>query len=372
MTISREIVLDALAAVEMSDGRALTFSDRLSEIRIRDGRVTFSIAIDASEVEAWEPVRRRAEQAVLRLGGVAGATVALTAERRSPAASGPEGRPAPSNAATAVSAARFPSLAKVRHIIAVASGKGGVGKSTTACNLALALAACTENGRRLKIGVLDADIYGPSMPKLFALRGAPRIVSGRTLEPLEGYGVKVMSIGFLVDPAKAMVWRGPMVASAVTQMLRDVAWGELDILVVDMPPGTGDAQLTLAQAVPLAGAVIVSTPQDLALIDARRGVAMFQAVGVPILGLIENMSYFVCDDCGKRHHIFAHGGARTEAAKLGVPFLGEIALEPRIRERSDAGLPIVIAEPDGAPAAAYAGIAQSVRAQLDAANPQGG
>ena len=204
------------------------------------------------------------------------------------------------------------------------------------------------------------------MPKLFALKGQPRITSGRTLEPLEGYGLKVMSIGFLVEAEKAMVWRGPMVASAITQMLRDVQWGELDVLIVDMPPGTGDAQLTLAQQAPLAGAVIVSTPQDLALIDARRGVAMFRDVGVPILGLVENMSYFTCDDCGKRHHIFAHGGARAEAAKLGVPFLGEIPLDPAIRERSDAGLPIVVAEPEGAPAAAYGEIARVVWAGLAA------
>src|SRR5205085_8493997 len=200
--------------------------------------------------------------------------------------------------------ARAQTIPGVRHVIAVASGKGGVGKSTTACNLALALLA-----QGLKIGVLDADIYGPSMPKLFGLHGKPRVIEGRILEPLDGYGVKVMSIGFMVEEETPMIWRGPMVMSAITQMLREVEWGTLDVMVVDMPPGTGDAQLTMAQQVPLAGAIIVSTPQDLALIDARRGIAMFRRVNVPVLGIIENMSYFLCPHCGSRTHIFSHGGA---------------------------------------------------------------
>ena len=377
MSVTREAVVQALQGVAARDGGTLAASPRLSEIVVRDGRVAFSITIDATEATAWEPVRRQAERRVTAIPGVTSVAIALTADktRQAPPDEPPDDKSAPPHPAPQAAAlgtpkapSGFPNLGKVHHIIAVASGKGGVGKSTTACNLALALGMLeTAGGGKLRIGVLDADIYGPSMPKLFALRGQPRIVSGRTLEPLEGYGVKVMSIGFLVDAAKAMVWRGPMVAAAITQMLRDVAWGELDFLVVDMPPGTGDAQLTLAQTVPLAGAVIVSTPQDLALIDARRGVAMFQDVGVPILGLVENMSYFVCDDCGKRHHIFAHGGARAEAEKLGVPFLGEIPLELAIRERSDAGLPIVVAEPDGAPAAAYLAIARAIKARFDRA-----
>ncbi len=346
-----------VAAVLGPDGVSLADSGRLSEIVVRNGRAYFFIAVSAAEAHAWEAVRKAAEIAAAAIPGITSATVSLNAERNAiPAATArPDIVDAP---------AKFPALAEIGHIVAVASGKGGVGKSTTACNIALAL-----KGLGLRVGILDADIYGPSMPKLFGLRAKPAVIGERTLVPLDGYGVKVMSIGFVVDEAKALVWRGPMVMGAITQMLRDVAWGPLDVLIVDMPPGTGDAQLTMAQSAHLSGAVIVSTPQDLALIDARKGVAMFQQVDVPILGIVENMSYFVCDECGKRHEIFSHGGAAKEAANLGVPLLGEIALDAIIRERSDAGLPIVVSEPDSPHAEAYRRIAALILERLRRVSP---
>ncbi|RWP08602.1 Mrp/NBP35 family ATP-binding protein, partial [Mesorhizobium sp.] len=297
--------------------------------------------------------------------------VALTAEKKgggmeAPVPSRAAPRPVPP-AAPATAAPRAAPHAPASHssgkrgvpgieaIIAVASGKGGVGKSTTAVNIALGLAA---NG--LRVGVLDADIYGPSMPRLLNIHGRPQTVDGKVLKPMENYGLKVMSMGFLVDEETPMIWRGPMVMSALTQMLREVEWGRLDVLVVDMPPGTGDAQLTMAQQVPLAGAVIVSTPQDLALIDARKGLNMFKKVDVPLLGIVENMSYFIAPDTGKRYDIFGHGGARREAERLGVTFLGEVPLEMGIRESSDAGTPVVVSKPDGAEAKIYRDIASKV------------
>lgn len=348
MTIDANEVRRALDAISGPDGRPLTLGGCLSEIVVRGSRIYFSLLVEPGVERRWEETRQAAERAVKALPGVVSVAVSLTAERSGGSVAAP-------SAATQTAAARFPSLADVKHIVAVASGKGGVGKSTTACNLALALRA-----RGLAVGILDADIYGPSMPRLLGLRGKPTVIGERTLVPLEAFGIKAMSIGFVVDEAKALVWRGPMVMGAITQLLRDVAWGSLDVLVVDMPPGTGDAQLTLAQSTRLSGAVIVSTPQDLALIDARKGVAMFREVGVPILGIVENMSYFVCDECGKRHEIFSHGGAQHEAQRLGVPLLGRVALDPVIRERSDAGLPVVIAEPDSEAATAYLGLADAV------------
>ena len=250
----------------------------------------------------------------------------------------------------------------VKSIIAVASGKGGVGKSTTAVNLAMGLAAIGQ-----RVGLLDADIYGPSLPRMAGITGRPSTADGKKLRPMENYGVKVMSMGFLVDEDAPMIWRGPMVQSALQQMLGDVAWGELDVLVVDMPPGTGDAQLTMAQKVPLAGAVIVSTPQDIALLDARKAINMFRKVDVPVLGIVENMSYFCCPNCGHRTEIFAHGGARACAAKYGVDFLAEIPLDIEIRETSDDGRPIVVSEPDHPVAEAYRELAMTVRDKLAAA-----
>lgn len=358
MAMTREDVLQALSTVPVdANGTNLMASGRLSDIHIDDaGRVMFSIMIDPSEAQVMERVRQAAAAAVQGLSGVKGVFASLTADR--PA--GP-GSPSPA-AAQRPRPAQQPKnqrIPGVKHVIAVASGKGGVGKSTTACNLALGLKALG-----LKVGVLDADIYGPSMPKLFGIHGKPRLLENRILEPMEAYGIKVMSIGFLVEEEAAMIWRGPMVMSAITQMLREVAWGDLDVLVVDMPPGTGDAQLTMAQATPLSGAVIVSTPQDLALIDARRGVSMFKRVEIPILGIIENMATFVCPHCGQTSHIFGHGGAREEATRLGVPFLGEVPLNMTIRELSDVGRPVVGTEPDGPHAKIYKDMAQQVWAAL--------
>ena len=295
MAVSKEQVLSALAKVPTPGGAALTDARVLSDIVAADNKVFFSITVDAAAVKAWEPVRKRAEEAVRAIPGVTSALVALTAERaggaapRAPQPAAP-GKPArPAHPADQVQ----PGIPGVDAVIAVASGKGGVGKSTTAVNLALGL-----RDLGLKVGMLDADIYGPSLPKLLAIKEKPQTIGGTRLKPIERYGLTVMSIGFLIDEETPMIWRGPMVMSAITQMLREVEWGKLDIMVVDMPPGTGDAQLTMAQQVPLKGAVIVSTPQDLALIDARRGVAMFKRVNVPVLGVVENMSYFLCPSCG--------------------------------------------------------------------------
>jgi ATP-binding protein involved in chromosome partitioning len=344
-------ILHALDGVKLPDGKPLGSSGRMTGIVVNDGKVICSIAIDAQEAGAMEPVRAAAEAKIRALPDAKTVLVGLTAEK------GPSRTTPPPQQPRATS--RPASLPGVKHIIAVASGKGGVGKSTTACNLALGLAALG-----LKVGILDADIYGPSQPKLFGLRGKPRLIGPRMLEPMERFGVKVMSIGFLVDEEQAMIWRGPMVISAITQMLREVAWGELDALVVDMPPGTGDAQLTMAQQTPTSGAVIVSTPQDLALLDARRGVTMFQKVDVPILGVIENMSTFCCPNCGHISPIFGHGGARLEAEKLGVPFLGEVPLDMNIRATSDEGRPIVATEPDSPHAQIYKDMARQVWAAV--------
>ena len=359
MAASKEDVVAALAKVQSPDGKSLTETKALSDIVVSDGKVFFSITVDSTAVKAWEPVRKIAEEAVKAVPGIKSALVALTAERArgqaqgSPVGGGQQRRPHPSDTVQ-------PGIPGVEAVIAVASGKGGVGKSTTAVNLALGL-----RDLGLKVGMLDADIYGPSLPKLLNIKEKPQTVGGTRLKPISRYGLTVMSIGFLIEEETPMIWRGPMVMSAITQMLREVEWGTLDVMVVDMPPGTGDAQLTMAQQVPLKGAVIVSTPQDLALIDARRGIAMFRRVNVPVLGIVENMSYFQCPQCGTRSDIFGHGGARHEAERLGVPFLGEIPLEMSIRETSDAGLPIVASQPDSPNAAAYRAIAAKVRDELD-------
>jgi ATP-binding protein involved in chromosome partitioning len=362
MAVTKEQVRACLQGINSPEGIPLPDTGTLSDVVATDGKVFFSISVDAAQVKAWEAVRERAEQAVRALPGVQSALVALTAERKAgaPSTRTPPGpalagaRPGPRGGGD-----NLQGVPGVEAIIAVASGKGGVGKSTTAVNLALGLAALG-----LRVGILDADIYGPSLPKLLAIKERPQTLGGTRLKPITRYGLTVMSIGFLIDEETPMIWRGPMVISALTQMLREVEWGTLDVMVVDMPPGTGDAQLTMAQQVPLKGAVIVSTPQDLALIDARRGIFMFKRVNVPVLGVIENMSYFLCPHCGTRSDIFSHGGARHEAERLGVPFLGEVPLHMTIREKSDAGLPVVATEPDGPHAKIYRDIAARVRDQL--------
>jgi ATP-binding protein involved in chromosome partitioning len=372
LSVTQQQVLDVLARVNSPDGIPLTQAKVLSAIAANDGKVFLSINVDASEARAWENDRAQAEAAVRAIPGVSVAMIALTAERKpgsaappppsAPHRHGPGVQPASSHRAPQGAAspmAKRSEIPGVAAVIAVASGKGGVGKSTTAVNLALGL-----RDLGLRVGLLDADIYGPSVPRLTGLREKPQLNDERKMIPLQRFGLAIMSIGFLVEEDTAMIWRGPMVMSAITQMLRDVAWGTLDILVVDMPPGTGDAQLTLAQNVPLKGAVIISTPQDLSLIDARRGLAMFKKVDVPVLGIVENMSYFQCPHCGTRSDIFGHGGARQEAERLGVPFLGEIPLHMSVRATSDSGTPIVESEPNGPYAALYREIGGKVRDQL--------
>jgi ATP-binding protein involved in chromosome partitioning len=384
--ITREEILARLRAVKGPDGSGdIVTLGLVSDVFVSDGKVMFSITVPAERAQELEPLRHAAETAVREMPGVAGAMVVLTAEKKAgataarapvrpnlppgrtvPPRAAPHAHPAPAREAPP-SGRNRPGVPGVDAIIAVASGKGGVGKSTTAVNLALAMKA---NG--LRVGILDADIYGPSMPRLLNLKGRPEAIGGRILRPMDGYGAKVMSMGFLVEEDTPMIWRGPMVISALTQMLREVEWGALDVLVVDMPPGTGDAQLTMAQQVPLAGAVIVSTPQDLALIDARKGLNMFRRVDVPVLGIVENMSYFICPHCGGRTDIFAHGGARHEAERLGVPFLGEVPLDLDIRVTSDAGTPVVETAPDGPHAKVYRDIATRVWAGVQRERGEGG
>ncbi len=348
-------VRNALSGViEPKSGQSIMAQGMVQGLVVKDGNVGFVMEIPAGRGEELEPVRQAAEDAVKALGGVLSVTAVMTAHK--PAGASPEkaraqGGPAGAAPSDNPSVEGIPGIGA---IVAVASGKGGVGKSTTAVNLALALASLGQ-----KVALLDADIYGPSAPRLLNLKGKPE-TDGKKLWPKEAYGIKAMSIGLLIEEDQPMVWRGPMVQSALEQMLRQVEWGEVDIMIIDMPPGTGDAQLTLTQRAPLAGAVIVSTPQDLSLIDARKGLNMFKKVDVPILGIIENMSFFTCPHCGGRTDVFAHGGAHQEADSLNVPFLGEIPLDIKIRETSDGGHPIVVIEPEGSHAERYRKIASTV------------
>ncbi len=336
----------------------------ISGVQVRDGHVVFAVEVDPAQTAEYEPLRKRCEEVVFGAPGVLSATAVLTAHSEAPRqapreapreatkAGAPQGAPG--------GAAQKTGIPGVRAIMAVASGKGGVGKSTTAVNLAMALKKLG-----FSVGLLDADVFGPSLPRMLGLSGRPDSEDGKTIEPKVACGVPCMSIGFMVDEDTPMIWRGPMVMSAVEQLLRDVRWGNLDVLVVDMPPGTGDAQLTMAQRVPLAGALIVSTPQDVALADVRKGLNMFRKVEVPVFGIVENMSYFLCPHCNERTEIFGHGGARRTAAELGTDFLGEIPLHLSIRETSDAGTPIVVDQPDSDYAKAYLALAERVAEKLE-------
>ncbi len=350
---SEQQILDALRQVADPDRKKDIVSlGMVSGLTVKDGHIAFAIEVEPERGPRLEPLRKAAEKAVFALPGVLSVTAVLTAHRGGPTQSPAA---APTGTPTARPGAGKAIVPGVRSIVAVASGKGGVGKSTTAVNLAVALAT---QGHR--VGMLDADIYGPSQPRMMGISGRPQARDDKTLIPLQNYGVKCMSIGFMVAEDTPMIWRGPMVMGAIQQMLRDVEWGELDILVADLPPGTGDAQLTMAQQVPLTGAVIVSTPQDIALLDARKGLNMFRKVDVPVLGIIENMSYFLCPHCGERSDIFSHGGARREAERLGSEFLGEVPLDMAIRETSDGGRPIVISQPGSPHAKTYQAIAARV------------
>ncbi len=364
-TATREDVIATLRGIpEPKTGRDPVSLDWVEGIAVNDGQVTVALRVPPDLGPDLEPLRAEIEGRLRALAGVSDATVVLTAERGPPAGGRGGGAGRASGGTGPNSAGPRQSIAPpgVRHVVAVASGKGGVGKSTTTVNLALALSA-----RGLKVGVFDADIYGPSMPRMLGLAGRRPTLENDRIQPLKTLGLSVMSIGFMMNEEDPVVWRGPMVMGALEQMLRDVDWGDLDVMVVDMPPGTGDTQLTMSQRVALSGAVIVSTPQDIALLDARKGLTMFRKVGVPVLGMVENMSYYICPNCGHREEVFAHGGARQTAEQMGCPFLGDIPLDIRIRELSDAGTPIVATDPEGAHARAYLAIADSMWEQLEGA-----
>jgi ATP-binding protein involved in chromosome partitioning len=344
---TQQALRDALRTInDPASGKDIVTAGLVEGIELRGNLVQVALLTDRAHAEAMEPVRRAVEELLARQPGITNATAVLTAHKPPPQPTPTTGHGHGQRQALL--------LPEVKAIVAVASGKGGVGKSTVAVNLAVAMARAGH-----RTGLLDADIYGPSLPRMLGLSRKPEVRHERMI-PLQAWGLSCMSIGFLVDEETPMIWRGPMVMGALEQMMGQVEWGPLDILVVDMPPGTGDAQLTMAQRVALTGAVIVSTPQDIALVDARRGVRMFERVRVPVLGLVENMSFFCCPACGHRAEIFGHGGARTEAQRLGTEFLGEVPLLLDIRTASDAGTPIAAAAPESDAARAFASLAARV------------
>jgi ATP-binding protein involved in chromosome partitioning len=351
MPLTKDDVITALRAVPMpGTGKSVVDADVLRAVTVEAGRVSFVLEVDPAQGAALEPVRAAAQAAVEALPGVSAVSALLTAHGPAPKAPPPPdlkiGRhPTPQAGPQAVPG--------VRHILAVGSGKGGVGKSTVAANLAVALA---REGK--KVGLLDADIYGPSQPRMMGVSDRPKSPDGKTIIPLHNHGVTIMSIGLMLKEGEAVVWRGPMLMGALQQLMGQVAWGELDVLVVDLPPGTGDVQLSLSQKYVLAGAILVSTPQDIALLDARKALDMFDKTKVPVIGLIENMSSYICPNCGHEAHIFGHGGAKAEAARLGLPFLGEVPLDIAIRVAGDSGAPVVAAHPESREAEAFMAIAR--------------
>jgi ATP-binding protein involved in chromosome partitioning len=339
MSIDPQALQRALqTVVDPNTGKDFVSTKALRNLQISGGDVAFEVELGYPARSQWPELRRALIAAAKGVPGVGNVSVQIVTRIQAHAVQ-----------------RGVQLLPQVKNVIAVASGKGGVGKSTTTVNLALALAA--EGAR---VGILDADIYGPSQPMMMGIEGRPESLDGKTMEPLENYGVQVMSIGFLVDKNEAMIWRGPMATQALEQLLRQTNWKDLDYLLVDMPPGTGDIQLTLSQRVPLTGAVIVTTPQDIALLDARKGITMFQKVGVPILGIVENMAVYCCPQCGQTEHIFGADGGKRMAQELGVAYLGALPLNRQIREQADTGRPTVVADPEGEIAKIYAAVARQV------------
>ena len=350
----RKKIQDALGTIEVPGGSSLADFPGLSDIIVTKGAIAFAISVSPGMEKAFAPARTAAEEATRQVAEGRKVMVSLTGDK-APAQAAPKGaapRPGPPPKSP---------VPGIKHIIAVGSGKGCVGKSTCAVNIALGLVR-----RGLKVGILDADLYGPSLPKLLGIEGKPAVRDDGIFKPFEVYGLKAMSIGPMLTGTQAVVWRGPMATSALRQLLRETDWGQLDVLVVDLPPGTGDIQISLVQQVELAGAVIISTPQDLALIDAQKAIDMLTRTNVPVLGIVENMSYFIAPDTGNRYDIFGHGGAKAAAAEMGIPFLGEIPLVMSIREGADAGKPAV-SSGDGPDAQAFVAIAERLAATLSRA-----